>query len=104
MVRVRQLEGAKYGVGVKNQFVIFADDAIYFQSYSTVIAKYAEGTLTLGRDWEYSVTTVRNLYHFIRNHCGYVWYDIEDQSGSTTKHKIKKLIKSGEILYDGEMY
>ncbi len=56
------------GNKVPNQFRIFTDDGVYFQSYETVIAfKPCNGVdkVQLDRDaWEYSATTgkYRNLF------------------------------------------
>lgn len=54
----------------QNQFVIFNTDEIVFQSYNSTIAKYntTTRTLTLGNDWDYSVTTSKHLYMFIEDY------------------------------------
>jgi hypothetical protein len=53
------------GNKIANQFLIQADDGLYFQSYNSMIAhKALDGTVTLGEDWNYSVTTgkYRNIF------------------------------------------
>ena len=49
---------------VKNQFVIKDDNATYFQSYNSIIAKISNGVVTLGSNWDYSKTTgrYRNMF------------------------------------------
>lgn len=77
----------KTGNPVDNQFVIETKKGTYFQSYRSVVAKVAwecigmENTmdvngnplkvpkvgkvLTLGRDWDYSRTTMKYLHQFL---------------------------------------
>ena len=54
------------GNKVANQFEIFTDDGVYFQSYQTMIAfKPYGGKTQLDRDaWDYSTTTgkYRNIF------------------------------------------
>ena len=52
---------------VKNQFVIEDGYKLTFQSYESTIAIYdrKKHLLTLGRDWDYSTTTIKYLYMFI---------------------------------------
>lgn len=54
--------------GVANQFAIDTKNAVYFQSYNSVVAKYDYRTkkVTLGKDWDYSNTTRRHLYQFLK--------------------------------------
>ena len=55
------------GNAVKNQFVIINNGIIYFKSYSSTIAKITlNGTLILGKNWNYSNTTLKHLYEFLR--------------------------------------
>ena len=54
------------GNKIANQFIIQADDGIYFQSYSSIIAhKALDGTVTLGKNWDYSVTTGKYRNQFL---------------------------------------
>ena len=73
---------SKNGNKIANQFIIETEDAIYFQSYDTIIAKKTDGKLILDEDkWDYSRTTAkyRNMF-----------------TGLTTD-ETKERIKSGTI-------
>ena len=65
-MRIENMTSSR-GNRVPNQFRIFADDGVYFQSYSTVIAfkPYGCGKIQLDKNrWDYSTTTgkYRNLF------------------------------------------
>ena len=73
------------GRAVPNQFEIYADDGVYFQSYSTVIAfrPYGDGKTQLDESaWDYSVTTGKYRNQFLR----------EDKAETEAK------IKAGEYV------
>lgn len=77
----------------KNQFIIFTDDGIVFQSYDTNIAFIGRhGKVTLGYYWDYSATTRKHLYSFLRKYSKYV--------SINSKREVEKLIRSGDIIYD----
>lgn len=62
-VKVENIEGRNGPV--KNQFKIYTDDAVYFQSYSSVIVKRSGREITLDKNkWDYSRTTgkYRNIF------------------------------------------
>jgi hypothetical protein len=63
-MKVEQMKGNNGPV--KNQFVIWSDDGVYFQSYNTVIAfKPFDAPIQLDKKyWNYSRTTgkYRNLF------------------------------------------
>ena len=93
-----------------NQFIIWGKEGITFQSYESECARIDKnGVLILGRDWDYSNTTLRHLYTFIER-CfynmdyytqQYFKYDFE-----TCKNKrayIQKLIDENKIKYDENM-
>ena len=67
MLKVRNMEGS-CGREVANQFIIEGNGNVYFQSYQSVCAKYNRKAkkLTVGRDWDYSMTTRKYLYKFIK--------------------------------------
>jgi len=72
---------------VANQFIISTPDAMYFQSYDTVIVKttWVEGKRQVYLDkyaWDYSKTTSKYRNQFL---------------GATTK-EVKARIKSGEYI------
>ena len=46
------------GNSIANQFIVRDKDAVFFQSYNSMIAKIKNGKVTLDRyKWDYSVTT-----------------------------------------------
>ena len=57
--KVRQMKSVRTGNPVANQFIIYAPDGNYFQSYDSVIAfKANDGKVTLDHYyWDYSRTT-----------------------------------------------
>lgn len=60
-VKVSNLQNNE-GREVVNQFIIDTAKAQYFQSYNTIIAKRANGTITLDKDfYNYSCTTSKYL-------------------------------------------
>ena len=64
MVKVRNMK-SNSGRSVANQFEIETDDATYFQSYNSVIAKRMIGVVYLDEYyWDYSTTTgrYRNMF------------------------------------------
>ena len=77
----------------RNQFVI--DDkenrCVYFQSYDSMIAKYERNNFYtyLTDMWDYSATTRKHLYIFLRDYCGF---------GYCVKKDVLALIESEEII------
>ena len=71
-VRISQLINDKNN-GAKNQFVVVTDKGTYFQSYDTIIAFVPnEGkSIVLSEDWEYSKTTSKHLYIFLRDYTNF---------------------------------
>lgn len=69
---------------------------VYLRSYNSVVAKYDlnNQTLTLGHDWDYSVTTVKHLSMFMNN-----W----TRNLPRGSKEIQKAINEGRITYDPEM-
>lgn len=63
------------GNAVKNQFVIDNKKAKFFQSYQSVVCKIDNRTrkVTLSSHWDYSVTTSKYLYKFLRDNGIYVY-------------------------------
>lgn len=61
---VEQFEGRNGGV--KNQFKIWTDKGVIFQSYSSVIAAKIQGKIYLDENkWAYSVTTGKYRNQFL---------------------------------------
>ena len=66
-IKVRNMV-SENGNTVPNQFMIHADNGLYFQSYSTIIAyiDYKEGVTYLDKNaWDYSVTTGKYRNQFL---------------------------------------
>ena len=57
------------GNAVVNQFVINTEKAIYFQSYRSVVCRIDRQTkqVVLSSHWDYSTTTSKYLYKFLRD-------------------------------------
>ncbi len=87
-MRVTNMKG-RTGKGVANQYIIHTDNATYFQSYNTTIAKKmfvrGENQITLQRGyWDnYSATTNKYLNQFLNT------YGISE---------IREKVASGEYL------
>jgi hypothetical protein len=66
-VKVENMQSPN-GNDVPNQFLIYTDECVYFQSYSSVIAfKPKEGKIKLDENkWDYSKTTGKYLNIFLR--------------------------------------
>lgn len=63
-VKVENMTSSR-GNKVANQFIVQTDDAVYFQSYNTIIAKKTCGNIYLDENaWDYSNTTgkYRNIF------------------------------------------
>lgn len=77
------------GYAARNQYVIKGEKGVYFQSYNSIIAKVERNKkITLTYMWDYSNTTRKHLYIFLR------------QQGFTDlnyKKDIVKAIKEGRI-------
>lgn len=84
-IKVQQLKSNKTGNPVANQFEIYTNKYIFFQSYSTIIAKKQRGFMgktTLDKNyWDYSRTTLKYLKSFL--------------STNKSKKEIEKDIKQG---------
>ena len=76
-----------------NQFVITVNNsrAVIFQSYRSTIAKWQNGKLHLSSRWDYSNTTSKHLYHFMRQYTPHY---------VTCKKDVLRLLKRGEIVED----
>ena len=83
-IKVQQMLSSK-GNHVANQFEIYTNNYIYFQSYQTIIAKKKRGFLgniTLDRNyWDYSRPTLKYLKLFLGT--------------NKSKKEIEKDIKTG---------
>ena len=85
---VRQLINNR-GNYAANQFVITANGATYFQSYTSVVAKIQNGNVYISTNWDYSRTTSKHLYIFLAQQ-GY--------SHLCSAKDMRKAIKDGEVI------
>jgi hypothetical protein len=72
-----------------NQFVIKTKKATYFQSYDSVICKLDGINVVLSLDWDYSNTTRKHLYMFLRQN-GY--YNL------SSAKEVRKAIAEGWVI------
>ena len=89
----------------KNQFIIYGDGLTIFQSYNSTIAIIKDKTLTFGKNWDYSNTTRKHLYLFLRDYDYYLNDDIYNkiQEALYTKNirkALQNLIDNKVIAYD----
>lgn len=79
MISIAQLINDKKNPAA-NQFVVISEDAIYFQSYSSIIVKKPnnDDKIYLSPDWDYSHTTLKHLYIFLRDYTRYSVYSKKD--------------------------
>lgn len=73
-----------------NQFIIEDDNGnTFFQSYESTVCKIDRNNkVTLGEDWNYSTTTSKHLYEFLKQN---------GHSKLANRKAILKAIKSGEL-------
>ena len=66
--KVENMESPRSGRSVANQFRIYTNDGVYFQSYARTIAfKPLQGKIVLDENyWDYSNTTTRYRNEFLR--------------------------------------
>lgn len=88
------------GNSVANQFVIKADNMIYFQSYESICAKLntLDRQLTFGSDWDYSRTTLKYLYIWMEEYAYRIWSKVDNKPN--IRKALQELIDNGIILYD----
>lgn len=87
---VRQLINDN-GNPAANQFVIKTKKAIYFQSYDSVVCKLDGINIVLSNNWDYSNTTRKHLYMFLRQN-GY--YDL------LSAKEVRNAIKDGWVILE----
>ena len=105
-VRIRNMESPRTGNPVSNQFVVESSRYIFFQSYRSLVAVYdkKERSITLGRAWDYSKTTLKYLHEWLESDAFGTWAYIRDEyRGRTFSETIRKAIAAGVIDYDDDM-
>ncbi len=104
MLKVKNMVSASSGREVANQFVITQNDSknnsVTFQSYDSticIIDYNAEGAnrVTLGKHWNYSTTTAKYLYQFLRDFAG--MYNVNRKAVETA-------IRNKDIVYNENLY
>ena len=87
------------GNAVVNQFVIDTKKATFFQSYQSVVCKIDNSTrkVTLSNHWDYSVTTSKYLYKFLRENGIYV-YSKKDVLAKIKANKFRLINKNSISL------
>lgn len=87
---VRNLTSPRTDNAVANQFVIETKKGTFFQSYKSVIAKVDNnGNITLSQWWDYSNTTMKYLYQFLKE---FGYYGLNSK-------EVRRLIKDKEFKY-----
>lgn len=100
-MKVRNLESPRTGRPVPNQFTIKHNGKTYFQSYNSLIAEWDGERLTLGRDYDYSVTTSKYLHIWIDEHCPHELLNfIRNAPGNCYSKKLQWAIDSDRITYN----
>ena len=89
----------------KNQFRIYGEGKNIFQSYNSTIAIIENDQLTLGRDWDYSKTTLKHLYYFLNDYIYGLNFELREAiqqalKSNNTKKAIQKLIDQNIIEYN----
>jgi hypothetical protein len=72
-----------------NQFVIRTKKATYFQSYNSVVCKLDGINIILSNNWDYSNTTRKHLYIFLRQNGYYNLSSAKD---------VRNAIKEGWVI------
>ena len=65
-----------------NQFEVYTDEGVYFQSYDSVVAfkpSNREEKIRVGIDWDYSRTTMKYVGQFLGQNTAKTRRDIKDE-------------------------
>ena len=65
-----------------NQFEVYTDEGVYFQSYDSVVAfkpNSSEEKIRVGVDWDYSRTTMKYVGQFLGQNTAKTRRDIKDE-------------------------
>lgn len=102
-LKIMPCTSTRTGEAVKNQYVISMPGVYAFQSYDSLIAVYNIDLqqLTLGKHFDYSVTTSKYLWQFLREHCYSIYRKLPN--GKSGKDILQKAINSGIVIYDENM-
>ena len=102
-IHVIPFKSPRSGRSVANHYVMISGRTAYFQSYASLVAVYDKESciLTLGKDWDYSVTTKKYLWQFLQEYCYPTYANLPN--GKSGADRIRKAIDSGLIVYDENM-
>ena len=65
-----------------NQFEVYTNEGVYFQSYNSVVAfkpNSSEEKIRVGVDWDYSRTTMKYVGQFLAQNTAKTRKDIKDE-------------------------
>ena len=65
-----------------NQYEVYTDEGVYFQSYDSVVAfkpNNREEKIRVGIDWDYSRTTMKYVGQFLNQNTAKTRRDIKDE-------------------------
>jgi hypothetical protein len=85
-IKVKNITSSKGNI-IANQFEIWTDESVTFQSYDSIICIVDNDKIIFGSDWDYSRTTLKYLYIFLRDR----GLDINN------KKDVERIIKEGEV-------
>lgn len=78
-----------------NQFVVKLNGNVFYQSYDTVIAKKdKEGKITLCADWNYSKTTKKHLYIWLRDNTSFRYVENEKDVIDAINNGLIKVVET----------
>lgn len=101
-MQIENMRSAK-GNSVANQFSVYHDGKVYFQSYESLCAVWDGRELTLGSDWDYSVTTQKYLWLWLDFNCYSISRKVLALSGKSRADKLRKAIENGLVIYAPDM-
>lgn len=89
----------------KNQFYLNIEGKQFFISYESAIVKIENGEITFGKDWDYSKTTKKHLYIYLKYYArlyGFAYRnELYEALESNNKRKaLQEMIDKGQIKYD----
>ncbi len=84
----------------KNQFVIYTKEKTVFQSYNSTICVIENEKVTFGKDWDYSNTTQKHLYLFLKDYCYSIYRKIAQSKNK--REDLQKMIDNKEIILSNE--
>ena len=103
MVKVSNMISERSGREVANQFVVQVNDDIFFQSYDSTIVKIGKDGVTLGDNYNYSVTTSKYLRQFMEKYANSMWYKMQSTGGKSVSDICKRSIDAGIVKYDSNL-